>query len=64
MHPDGDDDPFFTVKTAPNSYFAEVSVFSVSSFLRSLLPKEPVLALKLPILSERLDHLNNLFTTK
>jgi hypothetical protein len=64
MHPEGNETPFFTVKTAPNSYFSEVSVFSISSFLRGLHPKEPVLTLELPILSERLDQVNKLFTTK
>lgn len=65
MHPEGDETPFFTIKTSPNSYyFSEVSVFSVSSFLRGLSSKETVLTLNLPVLSERLVHLNNLFTTK
>jgi hypothetical protein len=64
MHPEGNETPFFTVKTAPNSDFSEVSVFSISSFLRGLHLKEPVLALELPILSERLDQVNKLFTTK
>ncbi len=64
MHPDGDKNPFFTVKTAQDSYFREVSIFSVSSFLRGLSSNESELKLDLPILSARLERLNKIFAIK
>jgi hypothetical protein len=63
MHPDGDENPFFTVEAGQDSYFREVSVFSVSSFLRGLSSNKTELILDLPDLSERLEWLNKIFIT-
>jgi hypothetical protein len=64
MHPEGDENPFFTVEIDKNSDFQKVYIFSVSSFLRNLSPNEPELMLNLPVLSKRLEYLNKIFTTK
>jgi hypothetical protein len=60
LHPDGKLEPFFR----PNekcSNFPEVWVFSASSFLRSISLTDEPIKLKLPIYSERMRLLNNLF---
>jgi len=61
IHPDGLDNALFPVSPI-NSSFNELWVFSASSFLRQISSKERELVLQLPLLSERMRLLNELFS--
>jgi hypothetical protein len=58
MHPSGAKDPWFTVSVA-GSDFTQVSVFSMSSYLRTV--SEPVVDLPLPSVDARREWLARLF---
>ena len=59
VHPTGESDPFFVVKTARGSMFESVAVFSMSGFLRRL--NEKTLMLDMPMTSERIRRLGSIF---
>jgi hypothetical protein len=63
VHPDGFEAPFFEQRLEPPEPFPMVSVFSASSFLRSIKDKTPTLALHLPEVKERMQWLNTFFVT-
>lgn len=63
VHPEGLEEPFFNVEPNPPKPFQSVSVFSASSFLRSIREKEPSLILQLPEVKERMKWLNTFFVT-
>jgi len=61
VHPDGDDESLFSysLPTGHTSGFSSLTVFSMSSYLRSLPDDEVVL--EMPVASRRIDWLNKLF---
>ena len=62
MLPEGKpDEPLFSVCTNPKCSFKELWVFSVSSYLRSIVDKEPEICLKMPNAAKRLRILDDLF---
>lgn len=63
VHPEGAEEPFFSVPISGPSSFTKVFVFSCSSFLRGLVFSERVdeIDLDLPITKERLNYLHSIF---
>ena len=63
MLPEGNqsDDPLFSVCTNSECFFKELWVFSVSSYLRSIVAKEPKICLEMPTAAKRLRILKDLF---
>ena len=55
------DDPLFSVCTNSECSFKELWVFSVSSYLRSIVAKEPKISLEMPTAAKRLRILKDLF---
>lgn len=61
VHPDGRDEPLFSIELT-DAPFDTVWVFSASSYLRQLCSGQSELVLSLPVLSERMSWLRELFT--
>ena len=62
MHPDGEDEPFFTVSLKDNEHFTQVSVFSMSAYLRNLHNQgTDRLELEMHDTVSRLEWINRLF---
>lgn len=61
VHPEGKEDPFFSVTPEAPTPFAKVWVFSASSFLRNIRDQEATFVLQLPAVRERMQWLNALF---
>jgi len=59
MHPDGDEAPFFAVPLAEGGNFNEVSVFSMSSYVRTL--RDATIELEMPDFAARRDWLSRIF---
>ena len=55
------DKPLFSVCTNPKCFFKELWVFSVSSYLRCIVDKEPKICLKMPNAAKRRRILDDLF---
>jgi len=63
MHPAGDSEPFFEVKLPATHHFENLSVFSMSAYLRTLIPACDHVDLEMPRTIERLNLLNKLFVS-
>jgi hypothetical protein len=62
LHPEGKQEELFSVPLISHSRFQRVWVFSMSSFLRNIVHREPQIALNLPCTAARMRWLNTLFT--
>lgn len=61
LHPVGAAEPFFDVSLSDTDEFDRVWVFSVSTYLRECLKKDPFIELWLPETMARLEHLGRMF---
>lgn len=59
LHPDGATSPWFTVPLGAGAAFSEVSIFSMSSYLRTV--SDTVLEVSMPAFSARRDWIGRLF---
>jgi hypothetical protein len=59
LHPEGEKSPFFSVPLNGHAHFHRVSVFSMSSYLRTL--EVPSITLRMPDVAVRRDWLTRLF---
>ncbi len=59
LHPEGAESPFFSVPLSGHTHFQRVSVFSMSSYLRSL--EVPSITLAMPEVAVRREWLTRLF---
>jgi len=60
MHPEGSDEPLFKIDLGPDGNFKHVWVFSVSNYLRKLIPGTEELELELPNVKRRLGLISSL----
>lgn len=61
VHPEGKSEPFFSVELPNPVNFSSVLVFSMSSFLRGIVDREPTISLSLPLTAIRLRWLTAIF---